>query len=332
MGTAAATPGGDFEAGQVARRIAADDLDFPRRLVGVTPAVPGIWVGTRLTAGEACIRLWQAPAVAIVGARGASAAGLSLARELAWGVARAGVVVVSGLARGIDGAAHEGALLAEGRTVAVLGGGLDACYPPEHTGLAERIAQRGAVITEWPAGTAARPWRFPRRNRIVSGLADIVVLVEGEARSGARHTVDAALALGREVMAVPRDPLLPGSVTPNRLLRDGAAPATSAEDVLAALAFLGAGPSPGIAAAPALPAAGDESPPPGCPAGLPQQAAAPALRARILEHVRRGSARTVGELAERNPTIPADALLASLLTLEIEGEISRDSAGRMRAR
>jgi DNA processing protein len=173
--------------------------------------------------------------VGIVGSRAASATGREISYTLGRDLALAGVTVVSGMARGIDGEAHVGALDAGGRTVAVLGTGSDIAYPSEHGALMRRILNRGGTVTEFPPGTPPRPLHFPRRNRILAALCDVVIIVEGSERSGARSTADFALDQGRELMAVPRDICLPGSVLPNRLLRDGAAPVLGAASVLAAL-------------------------------------------------------------------------------------------------
>lgn len=181
----------------------------------------------------------DAPAVAIVGARFPSSSGLAFARSLARDLASRGVSIVSGLALGIDGAAHRGALDAGGRTIAVLAGGLDLPTPPSHRDLAERVARAGALVSEFPHGTPPRPIHFPRRNRIIAALASVTVVVEGREHSGARSTVDHALALGRDVAAVPRDPLHEGSRLPNLLLQSGAAPVMSAADVLSILDWQG---------------------------------------------------------------------------------------------
>jgi DNA processing protein len=143
------------------------------------------------------------PAVAIVGARSCSSYGAQVAQELARDLATAGVVVVSGLARGIDGEAHRGALAGGGVTVAVLGCGIDRDYPRSHAELARRIAEDGLVVSEYPPGVEPAPWRFPARNRIIAGLAHATVVVEARERSGALITADFALELGRDVFAVP---------------------------------------------------------------------------------------------------------------------------------
>jgi DNA processing protein len=175
------------------------------------------------------------PAVAIVGARNASALGLRTARVLARGIGLAGRVVVSGLARGIDAAAHEAAL--ETGTVAVLPGGLDRIYPEENAALAARIAERGALVTECAIGVEPTARHFPKRNRLIAGLAQGVVLIEAASRSGSLITARYALDQGREVMACPGSPEDPRSAGCNMLIRDGAALIRNAEDVLEALAM-----------------------------------------------------------------------------------------------
>ncbi len=175
------------------------------------------------------------PAVAVVGARSCSPYGAQVARDLARELASAGVVVVSGLARGIDGEAHRGALEAGGATVAVLGCGIDRDYPRSHAELARRIRQSGAIVSEYPPGVEPAPWRFPARNRIIAGLCKATVVVEARERSGALITADFALELGRDVFAVPGEITAALSAGTNDLLRQGAAPLLSAQDVLFSL-------------------------------------------------------------------------------------------------
>jgi len=177
------------------------------------------------------------PAVAVVGSRRATPAGLAVAGSLSRDLAAAGLVIVSGLARGVDAAAHEGALSAGGQTVAVLGCGLDRIYPPEHEELASRIAASGAVISELPPGVPPLPHQFPLRNRIISGLSRAVVVIEAGDKSGSLITARAALEQGRDVLAVP------GSVASGRyrgshaLLKDGARLVETVEDVLSELGW-----------------------------------------------------------------------------------------------
>ena len=172
--------------------------------------------------------------IAVVGARNASANGLHFAERLAADLGAAGLTVVSGMARGIDGRAHAGAI--ETGTVAVMGGGVDVVYPKENRSLFDRLLAGGAVVSEAPLGTVPMGRHFPRRNRIIAGLARGVVVVEGAARSGSLITARLALEQGREVLAVPGSPLDPRASGPNRLIRQGATLVENAGDVLEALA------------------------------------------------------------------------------------------------
>jgi DNA processing protein len=177
----------------------------------------------------------SSPGVAVVGARSCSAYGAQVARAVARDLAAVGLVVVSGLARGVDGEAHRGALESGGRTIAVLGCGIDRDYPRSHSELARRIVVAGAVVSEYPPGVEPAPWRFPARNRIIAGLALATIVVEARERSGALITADFALELGRDVFAVPGEITSGLSAGTNDLLRQGAAPLTSVQDVLDAL-------------------------------------------------------------------------------------------------
>ena len=209
-----------------ARLICACEPDFPQPLAALDPPPPMIW-----TRGNP--QILGRSAVAIVGARVASAAGQRFARGLASELGQAGHVVISGLARGIDGAAHEGAL--PHGTAAVLGGGIDDVYPPEHRGLYERIVESGCIVSESEPGRTAVARDFPRRNRIISGLSRAVVVVEAELRSGSLITARLAAEQGREVLAVPGSPLDPRAKGTNDLIRQGAALCEGVEDVLRAL-------------------------------------------------------------------------------------------------
>jgi DNA processing protein len=184
-------------------------------------------------AGEA--EILARPAVAIVGARACSPDGAPVARMLGRELAGSGVVVVSGLARGIDGEAHRGALESDGHTVAVLGCGIDRDYPAAHTMLARSIGERSLIVSEYEAGVEPAPWRFPARNRIIAGLCAATVVVEARERSGALITADFALEEGREVFAVPGEITSALSAGVNALLRLGATPLTGAADVLESL-------------------------------------------------------------------------------------------------
>jgi DNA processing protein len=185
--------------------------------------------------GAAESELLSRVAVAVVGARACSAYGSQVARMLGREFAAAGIVVVSGLARGIDGEAHRGALESDGHTVAVLGCGIDRDYPAAHADLARKISERSLLVSEYEPGVEPAPWRFPARNRIISGLCAATVVVEAREKSGALITADFALEEGREVFAVPGEITSALSVGTNALLRLGATPLTSADDVLEAL-------------------------------------------------------------------------------------------------
>lgn len=175
------------------------------------------------------------PAIAMVGSRECTAYGRRVAYRLAVQVARCGFTVVSGLARGIDAAAHTGALDGDGRTVAVLPTGLDTIYPTSHTNLARRIARTGAIVTEYDPGTRVHPGNFHQRNRIIAGLAVATVVVEAARKSGTKITVKYALANNRDVLAVPGPIDSPTSAGANELILEGAAPCTGIEALLAQL-------------------------------------------------------------------------------------------------
>jgi DNA processing protein len=209
-----------------ARLLCACEAAFPQALAALDPPPPVIWALGRL-------ELLHEASVAVVGARVASAAGQRFARGLAAELGEHALTVVSGMARGIDGAAHEGALPTG--TVAVLGGGVDDVYPAEHAGLYRRIREQGCLVSESPPGQGATARDFPRRNRIISGLARAVVVVEAELRSGSLITARLAAEQGREVLAVPGSPLDPRARGTNDLIRQGAAICESADDVLRAL-------------------------------------------------------------------------------------------------
>ncbi len=282
------------------------------------------------TSGAAA--LLDAPAVAIVGARNASQAALGHAHELGRDLACAGLVVVSGLARGIDGAAHRGAL-ESGHTTAVLGGGLDVVYPPEHRTLATRIAAQGALITEFPPGTPPLPHHFPRRNRIVAGLALGVVVVEAAEASGALITAHAALDQGKEVMVVPGSALGGRNRGGHALIKDGAALVEDAHDVIDVLRFSGrwADEGGGVRQRP--------------PADVPRDAAAEAgsspdigttarRRSRTLAAAafpvdgwRRGEELDLDEL-QKVTSLPPVLLLTRLVEWELAGWVARTPDGR----
>ena len=180
-------------------RLTRSDPRYPAQLAAIHDPPASLWLRAETIPEGLVVR----PAVAIVGARACSSYGRSVARSLARDLAAAGVVVVSGMARGVDGEAHRGALEAGGATVAVLGCGIDRDYPLAHAELAARIAVGGLIVSEYEPGVEPAPWRFPARNRIISGLSRAVVVVEARERSGALITADFALEAGREVFAVP---------------------------------------------------------------------------------------------------------------------------------
>jgi DNA processing protein len=275
---------------------------YPDALRAIGDPPPLLWVRGDRTA-------LYGPSVAIVGARAATGYGRGVARSLAAGLARCGVVVVSGLARGIDAAAHRGALEAGGRTVAVQACGPDVVYPPEHRSLAERITEAGAVVTELPPGRPPVAAHFPLRNRLISGLSLGVVVVEARPRSGSLITVRHALEQGREVWAVPGPVTAPTSAGPNALLRDGARPALELRDVIEALG-LHVDPSP-------------DPRPPDAGRALDREEARllallgtePCTEEEILARL----AWTPGELARRR------------VGLELDGLVVADRDGRLRA-
>jgi DNA processing protein len=229
--------------------------------------------------------------VAVVGARSCSPYGAQVARRLSRDLAAAGLVVVSGLARGVDGEAHRGALEAGGLTVAVLGCGIDRDYPASNAQLSRRIEEDGLVVSEYEPGVEPAPWRFPARNRIIAGLCEAVVVVEARERSGALITADFALEEGREVFAVPGEITSALSAGTNALLKLGATPLTGVADVLDAL--------------------GVEQPAPGGTADVSPNAAT------ILELVRDGPA-GADELTARAALEPG-AVSVALTELELAG-------------
>jgi DNA processing protein len=201
---------------------------YPAWLRMVPDPPPVLWVRGELS-------VLEQTSVAIVGSRSASQYARQVARALAAGLADAGIVVTSGMARGVDGAAHEASLAAGGRTIAVLGTGIDVVYPPEHGALAEKIAASGLLVSELPPGSPPYPGHFPRRNRIISGLSRAVVVVEASEKSGSLITAKMALEQGREVMAVPGSVLYGRNSGAHALIKDGAMPVESAADILDAL-------------------------------------------------------------------------------------------------
>lgn len=295
-----------------ARLIASCEPDYPHPLAAIADAPPLIYVR-----GHAS--LFAKPAVAVIGARNASGVGRKIARNLAESLGANGVVVVSGLARGIDGAAHEAAL--KTGTIAVVAGGVDVIYPPEHAELTAMIAERGAVISEQPPGAEPTARDFPRRNRIISGLSRGVVVVEAAAKSGTLITARFALEQGREVFAVPGSPLDPRCQGANKLIRDGATLVQSGEDILEALAAqVRAIEEPGrgfLEWAPADP-----------------EAAGPKEVSRIRDLVKETLSFTPLHRDEilREVEAPASLVIDALVDLVLAGEAEEHSGGRFSLR
>jgi len=290
---------------------------YPTRLAEIADPPP-------LIALQGRAELLAAPAIALVGARNASANGRMLAHNLAKDLAAAGLVVVSGLARGIDTAAHEGALAAEGATIAVIASGIDVPYPEDNAPLMARIAETGLVVSERPLGAVPQARHFPRRNRLIAGLSLGVVVVEAAPQSGSLITARLAAEQGREVMAVPGSPLDPRHRGTNQLLRDGATLVESADDVVRALGPLGAipkppDPRPRPTRAPAPPA-------PSLP--LP---AAPAAAGDVLGRVQERlgpEPLLVDELIRQCHASTAEVQRA-LLELELDGRLERHPGNRV---
>jgi DNA processing protein len=272
--------------------------DYPDALRDDRAAPPIVsWSGT----------LPASPAVAVVGTRQASPDGVEVARSLGRGLAAAGVTVVSGMALGVDSAAHEGALQAGGPTVAVLAGGADVAYPRSKRALHSRIREHGAVLSEAPPGFVPRRWCFPARNRIIAGLASATVVVQAAIRSGSLITAELAIDLGRDVGAVPGSPLDWRSAGANALLRDGATVVRDAVDALDLVLGVGHGL--------------------GTDAGARTAGLDPALRT-LLRNVGEGRA-TIDALA-LTPA-EADAALVGLTELELLGLVRRGPGGTYQA-
>jgi DNA processing protein len=246
----------------------------------------------------------------LVGARNASAAACRFARGLALKLGEAGATIVSGLARGIDAAAHDGSL--ETGTVAVVAGGIDIFYPPENEARQRAIAERGLLIAEQPPGTEPHARHFPYRNRIIAGLAQGTVVVEAAPRSGSLITARCAADFGREVMAVPGSPLDPRAQGCNLLIREGATLVQSAEDVLEAISPLRAIP---------LRETGDDYSPSASPPDVGE------AERRALVSLLGGTPVPVDELI-RQSGLPPSAVHAILLELELAGRLERHAGGR----
>lgn len=277
--------------------VGLDDRGYPAELATLHDPPPAVF-----SRGRRDLLDMSAGRVAIVGARRAADAGLRLARELARFCAIRERTVVSGLALGIDAAAHAGSLEGGGATIAVLGCGVDVTYPRTNAGLFDRVATDGLLLSEYPPGTPPAPWRFPARNRLIAALAATVLVVEARARSGALITADMALDLGRDVLAVPGSPAFAGAAGTNGLLKAGAGLIEDAADLAG---WLGV---------------------------EPPEADQPDLDARsaaFLEALAPGPA-TADDLCERLGWPPAE-VAAATIRLELAGLLARERGGRLAA-
>ncbi len=290
-----------------ARLVLLGEADYPALLAEITDAPPALAVIGRLA-------LLNVPAVGVVGARNASGAGRRIAADIARGLGDAGYAVVSGLARGIDAAAHQAAL-ASG-TIAVVAGGIDVAYPPENAVLQEAIGRDGVILAEQPPGTVPQATHFPRRNRVISGLARGIVVVEAAAGSGSLITARYAADQGREVFAVPGSPLDPRARGTNDLLRNGAVLTESAADVTAALE-------------------GWRPPPPRAEAELGEDDGEPTAEPTVLDAARRRVLECLGptpievdEVLRQCQITPAVARIV-LLELELAGRLERHPGNKV---
>jgi DNA processing protein len=286
--------------------ISKGDLRYPTALAAIHDPPPELWIR-----GDA--DALRAPTVAIVGSRAASPYALEVARRLGADLARRNVAVASGMARGVDSAAHRGALEAGGITIAVFGCGVDVIYPREHRGLAERILERGALVSEFPPGMPPLKCNFPKRNRIISGLSLAVVIVEAAEGSGSLITADFALEQGRTVLAVPGNVLGGRNYGAHALLRDGAKLVECADDILeelpASLTQTGLG-------------IGDS--------GFAQKESQKlklASQDPVLRAMDEGDPYDLDEIAERSG-VDRMRLLPRLLELELAGALRRVDGGR----
>ena len=288
-----------------ARYLAIGQGLYPRALAELENAPPLITVKGRCD-------LFERPMVAMVGARNASAAACRFARGLAHDLGREGATIVSGLARGVDSAAHDGSI--DQGTIGVIAGGIDVVYPPENKDRQAAIAERGLLIAEMPPGTEPRARHFPYRNRIIAGLAAGTVVVEAAPRSGSLITARLAAEAGREVMAVPGSPLDPRAQGCNGLIRDGATLIQTAADVMEALTPIAGRVASNVAPFERAPAVGLSE-------------AEPDTRARI-EELLGASPAPVDEVV-RLSGAPAGAVQLVLLELELAGRLERHAGGKV---
>jgi DNA processing protein len=289
--------------------ISKGDVRFPAALAAIHDPPVELWIRGHIDA--LC-----APSVAIVGSRAASPYALEVARRLAADLARRNITVVSGMARGVDSAAHRGALDGGGTTVAVFGCGVDVIYPPEHRALADRILERGALVSEFPIGTPPRREHFPQRNRIISGLSLAVVIVEAAEGSGSLITADFALDQGRTVLAVPGNVLGGRNYGAHALLRDGAKLVECADDILEELPHSLTQPRPEM---------GDSGL--GMSSAKESKSVNSASQDPVLRAMDEGDAYDLDEIAERSG-VDRMRLLPRLLELELAGALRRVDGGR----
>lgn len=282
------------------RVLKASDRSFPPTLKEISPCPAKLWVE-----GEIGI-LTSGTRVAIVGAREATQYGLQVAEDWAKALAEAGLIVVSGLAYGIDAAAHRGCLAGGGKTIAVLGCGISYPYPAENLTLKREIIESGCVVTEFPPETPPQGWNFPQRNRIISGLSVAVVVVEAGEKSGALVTANWALSQGKEVYAVPGNIHSVKSVGTNRLIQQGATPVLSPEDLLGQLK---------------LPFAASV---PSCYNGSRPQAPADKILSALGDEIK-----VIDELVEESG-LKVPEVSSLLVHLEMEGRVEGLAGGRYR--
>lgn len=285
-----------------ARFITPVDEDYPRQLAAIPDPPPALYVRGDMPEG---------PTVALVGSRKASPTGLEAARRLARSLCERGVCVVSGLALGVDAAAHQGALAGGGPTVGVLGCGIDVVYPRSNRVLFGRVRESGGIVSEYYLGEAPLPWRFPARNRIIAGLADVLVVVEAAEKSGALITARHALESGRDVWAVPGPLGAAECRGSNKLLSDGAGVLWDIPEFVEEVAPKAASPSHGPQGN-----GGQEAP---VPAELPQD------EARILASI--GFEPTPVDAVAGRSGVEMRELLSALALLELKGYVARDAAG-----
>lgn len=282
------------------------DADYPPLLAKIHDPPPQLWVSGTLDPAATC--------VSIVGTRRCTRYGEAVARQLARELAARGAWIVSGLARGIDAAAHRGALEAGGKTIAVLGCGVDVVYPSEHRGLAQEVARSGAIVSEFPPAHPPGRHTFVRRNRIIAGLSAITVIVESHLDGGAMTTADFACEQGRTVGAVPGRVDQPTSEGCHQLLREGAALVTCADDLFAELGFAVFAAGAGVIG----------------PVGMPRRAPSGEDEALVLAALRGGERLSLDQLIARSG-LPTARAASTVMTLELKGAIAKQSDGSYEA-